>query len=300
MIRDWYLRRRAALHLTPMDKYRVRIARTVADYQDAFRLLYVAYVYQGIEPIRGVEMRIIPHHVLPEATVFVVYEGDALVGTMTATLDSPAGLPLDNDYPEELAALRQQGARIVEFGALAVVRRCWHTGVTALLNMAAHWFSHETLGATHCVCGIHPKTSPFYSALYAFEPLGAARPHAELSAPVLGMVHRLDEVRDHLRRHFRKPMATGLSPAEHFTEHLPPCIHMPPVAHLRSLARWKLSREVFRELFIDRSDRLQTLDDRTREHLEGWRSLRTMGGAAGNQTLRYGVPALAKGTGVPA
>lgn len=277
-----------------MDTYRVRIARTVADYQDAFRLLYVAYVYQGIEPIRGVEMRIIPHHVLPEATVFVAHEGDALVGTMTVTLDSPAGLPLDNDYPEALAELRGQGARIVEFGALAVVRRCWHTGVTTLLNMAAHWFSNETLGATHCVCGIHPKTAPFYSALYAFEPLGAPRPHAELSAPVLGMVHRLDEVRCHLRRRFRKPMITGLSPAEHFTEHLPNCIHMPPVANLRSLARWKLSREVFRELFIDRSDRLHTLDPRTREHLEGWRSLRTVGRREAHLTLPYGTPTPAR------
>jgi len=291
-ITDWIIRRRAGLHRAPVDRYQVRIARTVAEYQDAFRLLHVAYVYEGIESVRGVDMRITPQHVLPESTVFVAYEGDLLVGTMTVTLDSPAGLPVEQDYPKAIAALRQQGASLVEFGSLAVVKRCWRTGVTTLINMVSHWFSHEVLRATHCVIGIHPKAAPFYRAVYAFEPLGPARPHAELAAPVQGMVHELAVMRRHMRRCFRRPMATGLSPGEHFTEQLPPCIRLPGPLELRDLARWKLPRAVFRELFIERSDRLDTLDPATRQQLEGWRSLRTIGSrtslADTEHTLPYG------------
>jgi len=291
-IRNWYLRRKAALHQTPVDRYEVRIARSVKEYQDAFRLIHVAYVYQGIEPVRGMEMRITPQHVLPESTVFVAYEGETLVGTMTVTLDSPAGLPLDHDYPEPLMRLREQGARMVEFGSLAVVRKCWHTGVTTLLNIAAHTFAWVVLEATHCVMGIHPRAAPFYDAVYNFAALGAPRPHAELDAPVQGMVHELAGIRHHMRRHFRRPMATGLTPGEHFTEQLPPNIRMPEGESLAQLARWKLPRAVFRELFIEQSDRLDSLDERTRQQLEGWRSLRTLNGKQGtvsDETVPYGL-----------
>jgi hypothetical protein len=298
-IRNWYLRRKATLHETPTDRYDVRIARNVREYQDAFRLLHVAYVYQGIEPVHGMEMRITPQHVLPESTVFVAYEGETLVGTMTVTLDSPAGLPLDHDYPAPLERLRARGATMVEFGALAVVRKCWHTGVTTLLNIAAHWFSWEVLRASHCVMGIHPKAAPFYDAVYDFVVLGAPRPHAELAAPVQGMVHELAGLRRHLVRHFRRPMATGLTPGEHFTVQLPPNIHMPEGESLGQLARWKLPREVFRELFIEQSDRLDSLDQRTREQLEGWRSLHTLNHKlrrpVTDETVPYGMPVVHPG-----
>jgi hypothetical protein len=276
VILDRLIRRKAALHTTPCDKYRVRIAHTLDEHQDAFKLLHIAYVFQGIESVRNSDMRITAQHVLPESTVFVAYDESSVVGTMTATLDSPAGLPLEKDYPELIAQLRAKGARLVEYGSLAVVRRCWHTGVTNLLNMACHWFSFHVLEATHCVIGINPKAKDVYRALYAFRSMGEAKFHAELNAPVAGMIQDLMEVQEFLVRHYRRPMATGISVGKHFTETLPPCIELP--SHkLEELTRWKLPREVFQELFINQSDRLDSLDPKTREHLEGWRSLRTLG-----------------------
>jgi len=135
-VRDWLIRRKVRMHRAPLDRFVVRVARSTADYEHAFRLLHVADAFQGFEDLDAEQLRITPQHVLPESTVLVAYEAERLVGTLTVTLDSPAGLPNDRDYPEEMAALRRAGATLVEFGSLAIVHRCWSSGVARLLEMA--------------------------------------------------------------------------------------------------------------------------------------------------------------------
>ncbi len=273
---DSIIRRKARLHETPLDRYRVCVAHTVQDYEDAFKLLHVAYVFQGIEMIRGVDMRITPQHVLPESTVFVAMEGDMIVGTLTVTIDSPAGLPLDKDYPERLGQLRSEGARIVEFGSLAIVRRCWHTGVATLLNMAAYRFSYYFLKATHTTVGVNPKAMPFYRAVYNFHPLGGSKEHAELQAPVIGLVQDMREVQDFMRKHFDKPFADGTSVLDRYTISPPPCIELPESIAPEELPRWKMPRAVFQELFMVKSNRIDSLDPDAKEYLRKCRSRETL------------------------
>lgn len=275
---DVLVRRRARSRLaaTPFNRYRVSVARTVADHREAFRLVHIAYAWLGIDPVAGAGMRMTPQHVLPESTIFIVRdEEDRLVGTMTVTLDSAAGLPLDHDYPAEVAALRGPERRVVEYGSLAVVQRCKHTGVSTLLSLAANWFSLSFLRATDVVMGVNPKAVALYRAIFNFEPLGEPRHHAELETPVQGMVQDLTTIETWFRRHHRYRTSAGMALHEHFFDELPACITMPPVADLQSLARWKLSRPVFRRIFIEASDRIQTLDPRTRSQLQRWRSPRT-------------------------
>lgn len=269
------IRRKAALHKTPLDRYRVFVAREAAHYEDAFSLLHVAYVYQGLESPRGATMRITPQHVLPEATVFVAYEGDVIVGTMTVTLDSPAGLVLDKDYPAELAELRRRGERLVEYGSLAIVRRCWHTGVTTLLNNAVCLWTQHILRATRIVMGVNPAAREVYAAMYGFEPLGAPRQHAELAAPVQGFSVGVTESLVHIDRHHRRRLANGMRVNEAHRQGLP-CIEIPRSIPHDELPRWKLTRQVFRELFIKKSNLLDSLDPTVREYLAMWRSPRTL------------------------
>jgi hypothetical protein len=282
---DVAIRRKMQLHKTPLDRYTVRIARNVEDYEDAFRLVDLAFAYEGIRPVRDIFMRITPQHVLPEATVLVAYEGDQLVGTMTVTLDSPAGLPLDHDYPNELVALRQKGAKLVEYGSLAIVGRCQKTGVSTLLSMAAVWLSRNVLAASDVVIGINPAAIAFYHGLYGFEPIGKERAHAELVAPVQGMVSPVARMIETLALE-PEPMKDGLCVHEHYAYRLPECVTIEAVEHgdgssprvVRDgsdWARWKMSRDVFRELFVRRSDRLRTLDNTTRRHLESSRTKNT-------------------------
>jgi hypothetical protein len=269
------LRKRLAMERTPLHRFRVRLARTADDYESAFRLVQASYVALGIDHALTRHLRMTSQHVLPEAWVLLAEEGGLLVGTMTVTLDSPARLPLDADYPSELDALRTAGARLCEFGTLAVVERRRHSGVSNLLNMAAVTIATQRLQATHLVAGVHPTAIEFYRAAYHFEQLGPAKGHANLEAPVAGMVSDLAVFHRFLEKAFPTPLPTGSLAADHFFGVPLPCIELPPGDHVE-LLRWKLSREVFQELFNRRTNHLATLDEKTRRYLEQFRSPTTL------------------------
>jgi len=224
---DAYIRHKAAIHDVPLDRYAVRLARTEQEYRDAFRLLRVAYIVQGYENVRGAPLRMTPFHLLPESSVLVAFEGDRVVGTMTVTLDSPKGLPAEPYCGGELERLRERRARVVEFNSLAVLGPRKGAGLTLLLNMAAYRLSLYQLGATHCLCAVHPRAIPIYRALFDFAPLGPPVPHGQLELEVVPLVHDLVETQAFVRKHYRKPMQTGRLPIDHFLHDAPPCVDLP-------------------------------------------------------------------------
>lgn len=275
-ILDPIIRRHARAIDTPVDRFSVRVARTTSEYEDAFLLVRAAYVYQGIDDVSCEEMRITPQHMLPEATVIVAYEGDEIVGTMTVTLDSPAGLPLDKDYADELGRLRRTGARIVEYGSLAVVQPCWGSGVTQLINFAAHQIAVGIYQATHSVVGINPKAVAVHRAFFGYRKIGQAKQHAQLTAPVVGLVVELDRLEAHVGRHFRRKMRSGYKPVEHLRGKPFRGVEVPRGIATHEFGRWKLPRHVFHDLFIRRTGHLSTADRHTRMYVAECRSRQTL------------------------
>ncbi len=273
---DPWVRRRARLDSIDLDRFQIRLARTAKEYEDAFRLIHLAYAFKGIEPMRRLDLRITEQHVLSEAVVLVAYERERLVGTISVTKDSPAGLPLDKDYPSELASLRSDGARLSEVGSLAVVQRCWHSGLMPLLGMAAARVGFRIHGSSHNVIGIHPKASDFYRAIWNFHPLGAVRQHTELEAPVIGLAHERSAVQTHFSRHHRG--TRGLVPLKYtFGAQLPNGLELPEEIAAEAWPRFKMPREVFRTIFVEQSNRLSELSPATMQHLRSQRSEETMG-----------------------
>lgn len=273
---DSQIRKRMALHETPLGRYQVRIARTADEYRDAFALVHVAYAYLGIESVRKAELRITPQHLLPEATVLVAYDGEQPVGTMTVTVDSPAGLPLDGDYPAELDQLRAAGRKLVDYGSLSVVHRCRHTGVPALLAMAANCVALAH-GGDHLVIGVHPRAAAYYHAVYAFAVTGEPQQHQKLAAPVCGLEVRMDRSIEHLTRTAARPSAAGMPTWRHFVDCPPSCVDPAVSKPADPAGRDRLPRDVFRALFVHDTDRLETLDASTRARLASVRSEATLG-----------------------
>lgn len=289
-ILDALIRHKVAVHAADLDRYRVVVATTADVYRDAFALVHVAYASLGIERVGRRTMRITPQHTLRETTVFVAYEGDQPVGTMTAFVDSPAGLPLDKDYPAELGALRAKGHRLAEFGSLAVVGRCRHTGVPALLAMAAWFWLRTRTSADYVTIGAHPRAAGYFRALYGFQPLGPSQRHADLHAPVVALGGPMARSEAHVRRHLRAPSQEGIPAAEHYLLSPPACVELPQ-AEAELDERWKLPEEVFRELFVYESDRLETLDPVTRRYLGIQRSRLALGDEAMHDDFAREVPA---------
>ena len=77
-------------------------------------------------------------------------------------------------------------------------------------------------------------------------------------------------------------MSSGRTFADYLTGELPACVQIPPNVPADELVRWKLPRDVFQDLFIEKSDRLDSLDPITLHYLNRWRSLENLA-----QSLRH-------------
>lgn len=269
------IRRRAGLATLPTDRFTIRVARSAHDYEAAFRLVQAAYVAQGIESTDSPVLRVFGHHTMREATVLLAHEGEHLVGTMTVLEDSTAGILLDRDYPNELATLRAQGAKLVELCGLTVVRRCAHSGVSQLLALAAIRYAAVLRGCSHIVVGVHPRAIDIYDALWGMKPFTPVRDHSYLHAPVVGLVGEYNATNSFLRRVYTKPIASGAQAADYvFGDAVFPGVTLPDVDE-DALTRWKMPRDVFRALFIERNKVIDELSPEILERVAQQRSRAT-------------------------
>ncbi|MBW2732653.1 MAG: hypothetical protein JRH20_09680 [Deltaproteobacteria bacterium] len=286
---DPLIRSKASFHTLDLERYRVRVARRLEEYDAAFRLVSSAYIAQGYLPASFAgKPWITPFHPLAECVVLVAYDlNDELVGTMTMTLDSPVGMPILGYYPE-VAALRGPNRKLVEFNSLAVVGRCKSSGVSQLMVMAAYHLALRRLGVTDCVLEVSPKAQPLYRALFNFTPLGSPRMRDDLEIEVVGMHGDMIGMQGFVRKHYTRAMSSGLLPIEHYVDCPPTCIELPPVKNMAELTRWRMSPGIFRRLFVQASDRFATLND----HIKGYLRQSHYGQAmlATTKTLEYPMP----------
>jgi len=287
LVDHWIRKNKAQFESLPCARFTVRLATTEKDLEQAFRLVQVSYASLGIEELSDKALRLNEHHLLSEALVLVAHENDRLVGTLSLTLDSPAGLPLDDDFPEDLDRLRETSTRISELGSFAVVQRCRNSGVSQLLAFAATRLAYATTDRTHIAIGVHPKMAPFYRAAFAFTPLGASRPHAHLHAPVVGLVSERQRTYDHLRRHYRRRTPSGFLVHEHTHGTAPiPGTDIKEDAVRAGQRRPPITRAAFQKVFLADKDQVASLRPSTIRHLRTQRSDETLGAFLTRRRLR--------------
>src|SRR6516162_3014723 len=97
-----------------------RPCKTLQDVESAYRLIYKEYLARGYCAENPSQMHYNFYCILPESRTFVVEKSGVIVGTLSAFVDSPSGLPLESLYPAEVAKFRVKGRRLAEVGLLAL------------------------------------------------------------------------------------------------------------------------------------------------------------------------------------
>jgi len=154
------------------------VAQTLDEVLAAWRLVYSAYLRSGLIDPNPFELHTTPRAVGPHTAVIIARLGDVVVGTLSAMLDNPGGLPLDAVYPAELAALRREGRRLMELGLFADRREQLSRSLGTLLEMMrlATYFGIYN-DRTDAVIGVHPRHAPFYVRYLAFNVIGQQSTH---------------------------------------------------------------------------------------------------------------------------
>jgi len=152
------------------------VARTLDDVLEAWQLVYVAYRRTELIDSNPFELHTMRQAVGPQTVVVTGCLGPLSVSTISGYMDSPAGLPLDSVYPDELSQLRGTGRRLAEVGLFGDRRDHLNRSAEGLFElMRFGYFYAMHGGADDIVIGIHPDHAPFYKRFFAFEQIGEAR-----------------------------------------------------------------------------------------------------------------------------
>lgn len=153
--------------------FKVKIASTKDELEDAYKLLHDCYVNQGLMKPHPSGLRCTLYTFLPETVTIVVKYKEKTVGTVTLIKDSRLGLPTDEKYQKENDKLRAQGCRLIEVSSLAVSKEFRSTGHVVQLLLIKYLYHYSLImGGTSLVISVHPRAKSFYRALLEFEQFG--------------------------------------------------------------------------------------------------------------------------------
>lgn len=156
---------------TPPEKLQVNVATSQEELEKAYLLLHDCYVGMKLMAPDSSGLRCNFFSFLPYTTTVVAKIGDAVVGTVSLTIDSHVGLPSDKDFKFENDQLRLTGHGLVEVSSLAIdpqFRNKAHVVSLYLMKYLQHYTTHY-MGCTTVTCVIHPRARDFYAAFWGFK-----------------------------------------------------------------------------------------------------------------------------------
>jgi hypothetical protein len=117
---------------------------------------------------------------------FVVRLGGRVVGTLTLAIDGPAGLAIDETFPDELDALRRRpGAQLCALTLFAFDAAATKPVLAALFGEIFRTGSSR-FGCTELLIEVNPRHRRFYEILLGFDVVGE-RFNTRVDAPAVLM-----------------------------------------------------------------------------------------------------------------
>ena len=183
--------RRSALtaaKLDDIDKPSIKVAETRDELEQAFRLVYAEYYEQGYVPRSHPNAILYSiYDFLPKTCVFVFQAYRDVVSTISFIPDSRLfGLPMDSLYKDEIDALRRQGRKVAEIGALATEKSLRGKNVVMYLYKAVINYGLIT-GVNDLCLTVNPKHARFYADIMLCEQIGEERYYPSVGAPAVLM-----------------------------------------------------------------------------------------------------------------
>jgi hypothetical protein len=145
------------------------------------------------------------NHALPTApncVTFTASSGDDVIGTLTLTVDSAAGLAADRTFPDEMDKFRKApGAKLCELTKFA-----FDTSSPARPRLAALFHIIFIYGSMHYDCTdlfieVNPRHVRFYEAMLGFRRVGEMKTNAEVGAPSQLMWLNVGDIRRQIDQH---------------------------------------------------------------------------------------------------
>lgn len=144
------------------------------------------------------------HHLptAPNCVTFTASSGETMIGTLTLTVDSAAGLAADQTFPDEMEKFRNApGAKLCELTKFA-----FDTSSPARPRLGALFHIIFIYGSMHYDCTdlfieVNPRHVRFYEAMLGFTRVGEARTNESVDAPSQLMWLNVGDIRRQIDKH---------------------------------------------------------------------------------------------------
>ena len=164
-----------------------KIASSLAERTEAYRLVYQNYVRKGlIEPNRY-ELRVTPYHLLPTTNTFLAIRDGEVLATVTLIGDGELGLPMESIYGREVEAARERGLYVGEVTCLATHELDFQAFLPVFVRLTRLMAQHaRAYGMDQFLIATHPKHARFYQRFMGFHQIGGYKDYPSVqNAPAV-------------------------------------------------------------------------------------------------------------------
>ena len=140
--------------------------------------------------------------ITPNCVTFTASSGENVIGTLTLTVDSAAGLAADRTFASEIEDFRRApGAKLCELTKFA-----FDTSSPARPRLAALFHIIFIYGSMHYDCTdlfieVNPRHIRFYEVMLGFRPVGAPQVNTDVDAPAQLMWLNVGDIRRQIDNH---------------------------------------------------------------------------------------------------
>jgi hypothetical protein len=148
------------------------------------------------------------------SVTFTASSRGALIGTLSLSVDSRAGLAADRTFCKELNEFRARGARICELTKFAFETSRPSLDLLASLFHIIFIYGTHKYDCTDLFIEVNPRHHRFYAAMLGFEQVGRPKTNKAVDAPSHLMWLKVADIRRHIDEHTtsRRPASHSLYP----------------------------------------------------------------------------------------
>ncbi len=187
----------------------IKIATTMEEFEQAFKLLHDCYVGLGIMDPDQSGLRCNVYSAIPYTNVVIAKRNNQVIATLSLIQDSVFGLPCDKEFKFENDQYRAQNMRLVEVSAMAVHKDFRKTQGGSYINLFMmnylYRFTRQYLGGDLLIAAIHPHAQVFYETLFNFKRSGHEKKYnSAKGAPAVHMSMDINTVETYLFEKYGK------------------------------------------------------------------------------------------------
>ncbi len=168
-LRDFILRNKVCLDYFPPPNLKFKLAETKSEMEQAYQLLYQAYVASGSMKPNSTGLRATAYHALPSTSMLIATVDDVVVATVSIFRLTAFGLPISKIY--DVNSFTKKGRRIAEISSLCVCDTYKNDHRTLLFGLLKFLYEYSVsfFGIDIKLIVIKPFRRHFYESMLNFE-----------------------------------------------------------------------------------------------------------------------------------